>query len=255
MFFDNLVREDRSVTDLLTANYTFVNNRLARFYGIPNVSGSQFRRVVLPDGLDMRRGILGKADLLATANYSFAFNNNRTSPVERGKWVLETLLGIRPPDPPPTEPSVRKRSNDPNVVEPPMRQMMEDLKNSSQYRDACITCHCYTDPIGYALENFNMIGKWRDLDGGLPVDAKVTLLDGTTVNGPVELRNWLVSHSEIFIQTLTQKLLTYALGRGIDARDMPLIRSIDREAAKNGNRFSSIVLGIVKSDTFQMNSK
>ncbi len=253
MFFDSVVREDRGVTDLLTANYTFVNNRLARFYGIPNVSGSQFRRVVLMDTLDVRRGILGKAAFLATANNSNY--NNRTSPTERGYWVITRLLGIHPPDPPPSESSLRQRSNDPNVVEPPVRQMLEDLKNSYPNSNACISCHRYTDPIGYALENFNMIGMWRDTDGGLSIDAKEMLIDGTTVNGPVELRNWLVSRSDIFIQTLTQKLLTYGLGRGMDSRDMPLVRSIDREAAKNGNRFSSIVLGIVKSDTFQMNSK
>jgi len=253
LFFDSVVREDRGVTDLLTANYTFVNNRLARFYGIPGVSGSQFRRVTLPAALDVRRGILGKAAFLTTANYSFS--KNRTSPVERGKWVLTALFGIRPPDPPPDEGSLRQRSNDPSVVEPPVRQMMEDLKNSSIYRESCISCHRYTDPIGYALENFNAIGAWRTEDGGLPINAADTLIDGTRVNGPVELRNWLVSHSDLFVETLTQKLLTYALGRETDAMDLPLIRSIDREAARNGNRFSSIILGIVKSDSFQMNSK
>jgi hypothetical protein len=136
-----------------------------------------------------------------------------------------------------------------------MRKSMEDLKSHYPTSRACVFCHQYTDPIGYSLENFNAIGIWRDADGGAPIDAADTLYDGTKINGPADLRRWLVSRSDQFVQVITEKLMTYALGRGVEAQDMPLIRAIDREAARNNNRFSAIVLGIVKSDTFQMNSK
>jgi hypothetical protein len=255
LFFDSIVREDRNVVDLLTADYTFVNNRLAHLYGIPNVSGSQFRRVSLIDAFDVRRGILGKAAFLTVVNNSNY--NNRTAPVSRGKWVMNMLLGVSPPDPPPDVPQLRTRSNDPNVIEPSMRATMEDHKaNSTNFRNnACVTCHKMVDPIGNSLENFNAIGMWRTVDGGAPINAADTLQDGSIVNGPADLRRWLVGHSDQFVQAMIQKLMTYALGRDIEYQDMPLIRSIDHEAARNNYRFSSIVLGIVKSDTFQMNSR
>jgi beta-lactamase regulating signal transducer with metallopeptidase domain len=255
LLFDSVVREDRNVTDLLTANDTFVNNKLARLYGIPNVTGSQFRRITLPDALDVRRGLIGKAALLSIPN-EYNRNHNRTSPVGRGKLIMQMMLGVSPPDPPPTEPSIPERSNDPNVLEPPLRKTMEELKaHYSSTSGGCVFCHRYTDPIGYSLENFNAIGIWRDSDDGAPIDAADTLYDGTKINGPADLRRWLVGRSDQFVQTMTEKLMTYALGRGVEAQDMPLIRAIDREAARNNNRFSAIVLGIVKSDTFQMNSR
>jgi beta-lactamase regulating signal transducer with metallopeptidase domain/mono/diheme cytochrome c family protein len=253
LLFDSVVREDRNVTDLLTANDTFVNNKLARLYGIPNVTGSQFRRITLPEALDMRRGIVGKAAFLSVPEYGL--KHNRTSPVGRGRFIMQTLLGVFPPDPAPNDPPLPERSNDPNVLEPSMRKSMEDLKSHYPTSRACVFCHQYTDPIGYSLENFNAIGIWRDADGGAPIDAADTLYDGTKINGPADLRRWLVSRSDQFVQVMTEKLMTYALGRGVEAQDMPLIRAIDREAARNNNRFSAIVLGIVKSDTFQMNSK
>ena len=225
----------------------------ARLYGIPNVTGSPFRRIALGDAFDVRRGILGKAGLLTVTSFS-----NRTSPVVRAKWIMNALLGVSPPDPPPNVPPLKDLWTDPTVVGPTMRSAMADLiatvKDNYQ-RNACIDCHQLADPMGYALENFNAIGIWRDSDGGAPVDASDTLYDGTKVNGPVDLRRWLVGHSDQFVQTMTEKLMTYALGRGIEAQDMPLIRAIDRDAARNNNRFSAIVLGIVRSDTFQMNSK
>jgi hypothetical protein len=254
LLFDSVVREDRNVTDLLTANDTFVNNKLARLYGIPNVTGSQFRRITLPDALDVRRGLIGKAALLSVPN-EYNRNHNRTSPVGRGKLIMQMMLGVSPPDPPPTETSIPERSNDPNVLEPPLRKSMEELKSHYPTSRACVFCHQYTDPIGYSLESFNAIGIWRDSDGGAPIDVADTLYDGTKINGPADLRRWLVSRSDQFVQVMTEKLMTYALGRGVEAQDMPLIRAIDREAARNNNRFSAIVLGIVKSDTFQMNSK
>jgi beta-lactamase regulating signal transducer with metallopeptidase domain len=251
MLFDSVVREDHNVVDLLTADYTFVNNRLARYYGIPNVTGSQFRRVTLSDALDVRRGILGKAAFL-----TFTSRTNRTSPVTRAKWIMGSLLGTPPPDPPPNVLPLNER----DAVEHGMRTTLE-----AAYRDAptnlytntnaCITCHRLIDPMGYALENFNPIGQWRDAEGGAPINASDSLFDGTKVNGPADLRRWLVVHSDQFVQTMTVRLMTYALGRGVEPQDMPLIRAIDRDAARNNNRFSALVLGIVKSDTFQMNSK
>jgi mono/diheme cytochrome c family protein len=254
LLFDSVVREDRNVTDLLTANDTFVNNKLARLYRIPNVTGSPFRRITLPDALDMRRGIVGKAAFLSVPN-EYSLKHNRTSPVGRGRFIMQTLLGVSPPDPAPNDPPLPERSNDPNVLEPSMRKSMEELKSQYPTSRACVFCHQYTDPIGYSLESFNAIGIWRDSDGGAPIDAADTLFDGTKINGPADLRRWLVSRSDQFVQVMTEKLMTYALGRGVEAQDMPLIRAIDREAARNNNRFSAIVLGIVKSDTFQMNSK
>jgi len=252
LFFDSIVREDRNVVDLLTADYTFVNNRLARHYGIPNISGNQFRRIPLTDTFDARRGILGKAAFLTMTSL-----DNRTRPMTRAKWIMSNLLGVGPPDPPPNVLPMKPRSNDPGVLNPSMRKAMEDeyARYDSRERAGCISCHRLADPIGFSLENFNAIGVWRTEDGGAPVNAADTLYDGTSINGPADLRRWLVGYSDQFVQVMTQKLMTYALGRRIEPQDMPLIRAIDREVARNNNRFSAIVLGIVKSDTFQMNSK
>jgi len=248
LFFDSIVREDRNVVDLLTADYTFVNERLAMHYGIPNITGSEFRRVTLGPAFDVRRGLLGKAAFLTvTSNPNLP---DRTSLVGRGKWVLGRILGVSPPDPPPNVPPLKTWDfNDPN--RPGVRQMMQD----HQIATACSKCHKLVDPIGIVLENFDRIGMWRTLDAGKPIDAADVLVDGTRVNGPVELRNALVARSDQFVQTMTMKLLTYALGRGTEFRDMPLVRSIVQAASRDNNRFSTIVIGIVKSDPFQMNTK
>jgi hypothetical protein len=241
MFFHSIISEDRSVLDLLTADYTFVNERLAVHYGVPNVYGPQFRRVTLNGDLNVRHGLLGKGSFhLATSN------SDRTSPVLRGKWVLENLLGTHPPDPPPDVPALK-----PNPTTGPqtMRQRMEEHRANP----ACSSCHRMMDPIGFALENFDGIGKWRLKDAGRVVDASGQLVDGTPLSGVVSLRESLVRNSPQFLRTFTEKLVTYALGRGVEYADMPTVRSIVRESSKRDYSFSSIVLEIVKSPPFQMN--
>ena len=243
MFFDSILREGRSVLELLTADYTFVNERLAVHYGIPNVYGSQFRRVKLDAEFDVRRGLLGKGSFqLATSN------SDRTSPVLRGKWVLENLLGTHPPDPPPNVPPLK-----PNPATGPqtMRQRMEEHRANP----ACSSCHRMMDPIGFALENFDGIGKWRTKEAGQRLDASGQLVDGSKIDGVVSLRQGLLRYSPQFVRTVTEKLLTYALGRGVEYDDMPVVRSVAREAAKNDYSLSAIVLEIVKSAPFQMNRK
>jgi mono/diheme cytochrome c family protein len=249
LFFDSIVREDRSVLDLLTADYTFVNERLAKHYGIPNIYGPQFRRVTLPPELDMRRGLLGKGALLTVTSQAA-----RTSPVIRGKWFLQTFLGVSPPDPPPgVDTSLKEKVADAtgNVKVPTMRQIME----SHHTNPVCATCHKIFEPMGLALENFDAVGAWRTLDDGSPIDASGILVDGTKVDGVASLRGALVRYSDQFVRVVTEKLLTYALGRGIEDLDMPVVRSIVRDSAASRYRFSTIVLGIVKSDPFQMNMK
>src|SRR3989442_509957 len=243
MFFDSILREGRSVLELLTADYTFVNERLAVHYGIPNVYGSQFRRVKLDAEFDVRRGLLGKGSFhLATSN------SDRTSPVLRGKWVLENLLGTHPPDPPPNVPPLK-----PNPAAGPqtMRQRMEEHRANP----ACSSCHRMMDPIGFALENFDGIGRWRTKEAGQRLDASGQLVDGSKIDGVVSLRQGLLRYSPQFVRTVTEKLLTYALGRGVEYGDMPVVRSVVREAAKNDYSLSAIVLEIVKSAPFQMNRK
>ena len=243
MFFDSILREGRSVVELLTADYTFVNERLAVHYGIPNVYGSQFRRVKLDAEFDVRRGLLGKGSFqLATSN------SDRTSPVLRGKWVLENLLGTHPPDPPPNVPPLK-----PNPAAGPqtMRQRMEEHRANP----ACSSCHRMMDPIGFALENFDGIGRWRTKEAGQRLDASGQLVDGSKIDGVVSLRQGLLRYSPQFVRTVTEKLLTYALGRGVEYGDMPVVRSVVREAAKNDYSLSAIVLEIVKSAPFQMNRK
>ncbi len=248
LFFASIVREDRSVLDLLTADHTFVNERLAKHYGIPNIYGPQFRRVTLGPGLDMRRGLLGKGALLTVTSAAA-----RTSPVTRGKWFLQTFLGVSPPDPPPNVPLLKEKSADTtgNVKAPTMRQQME----AHSANPACASCHRIFEPMGLALENFDAVGAWRTHDEGVSIDATGVIVDGTRVDGVGSLRNVLVRYSDQFARVVTEKLLTYALGRGVEYQDMPMVRSIVRNAAGNGNRFSSVVLGIVKSDAFQMNMK
>ncbi len=247
LLFDSIVREDRSVVELLTADYTFVNERLARHYGIPNIYGSQFRRVVLGASLDRLRGLTGKGVILTTSA-----KPDRTSPVTRGQWVMTNILGVSPPDPPPDVPPLPPP--DPNargaMADPSMRRKMLDHR----VRADCTQCHQLMDPIGFALENFDGVAVWRNDDNG-PIDASARMFDGTEVDGPSQLRDWLVSYSDNFVKLAAEKLLTYALGRGVEYRDMPVVRAIARQAAEDGNRFSSLVMGVVDSEPFRMNAK
>ena len=245
LFFNSIVREDRSVVDLMTADYTFLNERLAKHYGISNVYGTHFRRVTLTD--ETRRGLLGKGALLMVTSHP-----NRTSPVQRGKWILENVLGSPPPPPPDVVPPFPE---DTEARQPAsVRERMEQHRRNP----ACASCHRMIDPAGLALENFDATGGWRTRDGGTrgtPVDASGQLVDGTPINGVVELRRALVREPDTFVRTTTEKLLTYALGRGMTAADMPAVRTIVRDAQRDNYRFSSIVLEIVKSVPFQMRVK
>ena len=238
LFFQSIVREDRSVIDLLNANYTFLNERLARHYGIPNIYGSHFRRVTLSD--DQRGGLLGQGSILTVTSYA-----NRTSPTVRGKWVLENILGTPPPPPPPNVPSLKDTSEAKALT---MRQRMEQHRANP----ACAVCHTRMDPLGFALENFDALGKWRTTDVNALIDSSGTLPDGTKFHGPAELRKILLSKPDQFVTTVTEKLLTYALGRGIEYYDAPAVRKIMRESADSNYRWSSVVLGIVQSTPFQM---
>jgi hypothetical protein len=239
LFFQSIVREDRSVLDLLNADYTFVNERLARHYGIPNVYGSHFRRVRVQQ--EERRGLLGQGSILTVTSYP-----NRTSPVLRGKWILENVLGTPPPAPPPNVPALG--DNEAGQEAKSLRARLEEHRRTP----ACASCHRVMDPLGFALENFDGIGEWRVKEPGGNVDPEGQLADGTKVDGPVALRQALNKHPEMFVRTVTEKLMTYGLGRGLDHRDMPLVRQIARDAAKNNYKWSSLVLGIARSAPFQM---
>jgi hypothetical protein len=243
LFFGSIVHEDRNVLDLMTANYTFLNERLAKHYGIPNIYGSHFRRVTIAD--EARRGLLGQGSILMVTSHT-----DRTSPVVRGKWVLDNLLGAPPPPMPANVPPLNENARTDGKILT-MRERMEEHR-SNPY---CASCHQIMDPIGFALENFDAVGAWRTREGGTHgtlIDASGQMLDGTKVNGPVELRKALLRRPEIFAGTLTEKLLTYALGRGLAYYDMPAVRAIVRDASKQDYRFSSLILGIVKSTPFQM---
>jgi hypothetical protein len=242
-FFLHLVRDDRSVLDLLTADYTFVNERLARHYQVPNVSGSDFRRVSL-DGINAsRRGLLGQGSILTLTSVA-----NRTSPVQRGKWVMEVLLGSPPPPPPPNVPLLEDTKAVAHDRVLTIRERMEEHRSNP----ACTSCHAVIDPIGLALENFDVTGAWRTKDGGAPIDASGELYDGTPLDGPLALRDALVRRSDAFLQTFTESLMTYALGRRVEYFDMPAVRAIVREAAEHDHRTSSYILGVVKSPPFRM---
>jgi hypothetical protein len=243
LFFESIVDEDRPALDLMTADYTFVNDRLARHYGIPNVFGSDFRRVHLND--EYRRGLLGKGALLMVTSHA-----NNTSPVLRGKWILENILGSPVPPPPPDVPALKE--TEAGAVPLTMREQMEQHRANP----VCASCHKTLDPIGFALENFDATGAWRTTsEGGAPLNTAVALADGLQVDGVSGLRQDLTKYPEIFVQTLTQKLFTYALGRGVTYRDMPAIRHILREAAPRQYRFSALILGIVNSVPFQMRTR
>ncbi|HKE84405.1 MAG TPA: DUF1592 domain-containing protein [Vicinamibacterales bacterium] len=238
LFFNAVMREDHSVLDLLMADYTFVNERLAKHYGIPYVYGSHFRRVTLTD--EARRGLLGKGALLMVTSHA-----DRTSPTVRGKWILENILGTPPPPPLPNVPPLES-SNE--AAPRTLRERMERHRAST----TCAGCHKMMDPLGFAMENFDAVGTWRTRDAGLPLDASGQLADGTSVNGVVALRHVLLARSDVFVQTLTEKLMTYALGRGLQSYDMPVVREVVRKSAHHDYRFSAIILGIVSSPPFQM---
>jgi hypothetical protein len=238
LFFGSIVREDRSVLDLLTADYTFVNERLAQHYGIPNIRGDQFRRVTLAD--PQRWGLLGKGSVLMATSYA-----NRTSPVLRGKWILENILGTPPASPPPDVPALKE--NVAGVKAPSVRQLLEQHRSNP----TCATCHRVMDPLGFSLENFDAVGAYRTNDHGNPIDAAGQLADGTQVNGPVALREALMNRPRQFVGTLTERLLEYGLGRTLAYYDMPTVREIVRQAAPDNYRFSSIVLAVVQSTPFQ----
>jgi len=241
LFFASIIRDNRSVLDLLDADYTFLNERLARHYGIPGVYGERFRRVSLPAG-SVRRGLLGQGSILTDTS-----RPNRTSPVLRGKWILENIFGAPPPPPPSNVPDLPEEK-DPKKVLPMREQMARHRANP-----VCAGCHAQMDQLGFALENFDAIGEWRSTySSGAPVDAAAKLPDGTTFNGPAELRQVLLQHSDQFYTTVTEKLLTYALGRGLEASDAPAVRQIKREAGADDYRFDALIEGIVRSVPFQM---
>jgi hypothetical protein len=241
LFFDSLVRDDRSLLDLLTADYTYANERVARHYGIPNVTGPEFRRVTLPAD---RRGLLGQGSILTLTSIA-----ERTSPVQRGKWVMEVLLGSPPPPPPPNVPALEETKGTADSGRPlTVRERMEQHRANPQ----CTSCHRVIDPLGLALENFDATGKWRLRDGGMTVDTKGQLFDGTAIEGPDGLRSALLRHADVVLLSFTRSLMTYALGRRVEAFDMPAVRRIIRDAQAQNYRISAFVSGIVESDAFRM---
>jgi len=247
LFVGSIIHEDRPVTDLIDANYTFVNERLARHYGIPNVYGSAFRRVDLGKDFEMRRGLLGKGYLETISSQPA-----RTSAVQRGKTIMQVFLGVEPPPPPPNVPPLKEIAADVHGgAKPTIRQQME----MHRAVEPCASCHKIMDPIGFSMENFDAVGHWRTTDDGAPINTAGVLVDGSKLDGVDGLRTALLRYSPQFERVATEKLMIYALGRGTEYFDMPLIRSIVHDAAKNNFRFSSLVLGVVKSEPFQMNGK
>jgi hypothetical protein len=240
MLFETVVLEDRSALTLLNADFTFMNERLAKHYGMPGIYGDQMRRVTVRD--EYRKGLLGHASVLTLTS-----NDDRTNPVSRGKYVLTNILGTPPPPPPPNVPPLNEVSG--KVLS--MRERMQEHRANA----VCANCHRLMDPIGLSLENFDATGRWRTTEGGAPIDAHDTLYNGAKVDGPVSLRNVVLSHPDQFVRTMTEMLLTYALGRGLEDYDMPIVRSIERDAAAKQYKFSSLILGVVKSAPFQMRLK
>jgi hypothetical protein len=236
LLFESIVLDDKPVTTLLNADYTFLNERLARHYGVPNVYGTQFRRVAVTN--DARKGLLGHASVLALTS-----QNNRTSPVLRGKYVLSNILGTPPPSPPAVVPPLDENPGKARS----MRDRMEEHRKSP----ACSGCHKLMDPIGLALENFDGIGRWRTVDNGAIIDAASQLADGTPIDGPVALRQAILRNPDMFARNVTEMLLSYGLGHGVEYYDMPFVRAIVKDARRSGYTFSSLVLGIVKSAPFQ----
>jgi hypothetical protein len=244
MLFESVVREDRSIVNLLDADYTFVDERLARHYGIPNIRGSYFRRITL-NADSARRGILGQGTFLTISSVG-----TRTSPVTRGRWILENVLGTPAPVPPPgIDTNLEKDAEEVKVTS--VRQRLELHRKV----EPCASCHKIMDPLGFVLENFDMVGTWRDVDGKQPIDTAGTLVDGTKVAGPADLRTAILARRDMFVTNATQKLLMYAVGRTVHYYDMPAVRAIVRRAAANDYKFSSLALGIVQSDAFQKKMK
>jgi mono/diheme cytochrome c family protein len=243
LFFESILRENRSAMDLLNADYTFVNERLARHYGIPGVYGSQFRRIQVAD--ENRRGLLGHASILTVTSYP-----NRTSPVQRGKWILTNILGVPPLPPPPDVPELKE-----NQAGARPRSLRERMELHRTVSGVCAGCHQVMDPFGFALENFDGIGRWRTRDDGNVIDPSGKLFEGSVVDGPAGLRRMLSKRPEVFVGVMTEKMLTYALGRSLEYYDMPAVRKIVRSAAPDGYRMQDLVIGIVESVPFQMKIK
>ncbi len=239
LFVDSVLREDRSVLDLLRADYTFVNERLAKHYGIPHVYGSRFRRVSLDDG-SWRGGLLRHGSILTVTSYA-----TRTSPVVRGKWVLDNLLGLPPPPPLPDVPALKDNTLDGSLSG--RKRLAEHRNNPS-----CAPCHNVIDPVGLSLEKFDAVGRRRTVEGGLAIDASGGLPDGSTFADVDGLEEALLRRPELFVGAVAEKLMTYALGRGVEYYDAPAIRTIVRDGQSQGFRVSSIILGVVKSQPFQM---
>jgi len=239
LLFDSVMREDRRITDLLTADYTFVDEVLAKHYGIPNIQGSAFRRVPITD--PNRIGLLGQGSILTLTSLA-----NRTSPVLRGKYVMEVLLGVAPPPPPPNVPPLMENVENQKAL--PVRERLAEHRANA----ACASCHKMMDPIGLSLENFNAIGLWRTVDSGTPIDPTGELFDGTRLDGPVSLRNAILARRDAYVASFSENLLAYGLGRLVDYRDMPAVRAIVRDAGQADNRFSAFVLGVVRSLPFEM---
>ena len=237
LFFDNIIREDRPVPELLSANYTYVNERLAKHYGIPNVYGSRFRRIEY----EGRGGLLRQGSILIVTSYA-----TRTSPVIRGKWVLENILGVPPPPPPPAVPPLKDNGGSTKALSVRERLALHRANMP------CAGCHRLMDPVGFSLENYDAVGRWRTIEEAKPIDSTGGLPDGSTFQGVDGLQKALASHPELFVSTFTEKLLTYALGRGVEYYDAPAVRQIVADAQAKDFRFSSVVLGIVNSTPFQM---
>ena len=240
LFFDSVMREDRSVLDLLRANYTFLNERLAKHYDIPHIYGSRFRRVTFDED-STRGGLLRHGSILLATSYA-----TRTSPVIRGKWVLDNVLGVPPPPPPPNVPELEDTKTGEHA------SSMRERLAAHRANPACASCHRLMDPVGFALENYDAVGRWRTTEADVPIDASGTLFDGTTFDGVTELQAALLQRPELFVTTVTEKLLTFATGRGVEYYDAPAVRAILREAQATDYRFSSLVLGVVNSMPFQM---
>ena len=244
LFFDNLVREDRSLMELYRADYTFVNERLARHYGIPGVVGGEFRRVEYPD--DTRRGLLGHGSVLLLTSMG-----NRTSPVLRGKWVMEVLLGTPPPPPPPNVPALEETEGAQDGRILTTRERMEQHRENP----TCMACHQFMDPIGLALDNFGVTGEWRVRENGMPLDTRGDYYDGTPISNLGELSDVILKRPTLLVRNFTTNLLAYAVGRRAEYYDQPTIRAITKEAEANGFKMSSFVMGVVKSPAFRMSRK
>jgi hypothetical protein len=240
LFVESIMREDRSILDLLRANYSYMNERLAKHYGIKNVYGSRFRRVTFEDG-GARGGLLRQGSILTVTSYA-----TRTSPVIRGKWVLDNILGIPPPPPPPDVPALKEKTAKASAVT--MRERLAEHRANP----ACASCHNIMDPVGFAFENYDAVGRWRTIEEERPIDAAGGLPDGSKFEGVAGLQQALLKRPELFATTFTDKLLTYGLGRGVEPYDAPAVRKVVRTAAANDYRFSSFILGIVNSTPFQM---